>query len=211
MNQSNNKSGFEPADAGRLDELKRQLRKQAHLARRGQQDKDGLSEHVLRSTLRLAEVERAESAMFYVDVRDEVRTKPALSDAIAGSRRIVVPWCNDSGELELFHLESMDELASGMFGILEPALELRCVPHKCVGVSSLDAILVPGLAFDRIGGRLGHGRGYYDRLLRNARADCALIGLAWECQIFPEIPMGTQDIFMDFVVTERAIYEGRGQ
>lgn len=194
-----------------MDGLKKQLRQQAHANRRDQPDKDSLSQAIVSSCRALVEARRARTILFYVDVRDEVRTKQALPSALASSSRIVVPWCNDSGELELFHLESMDELATGRFGILEPSPELRQLPRKHVDVSELDAVIVPGVAFDRNGGRLGHGRAYYDRLLKNVRSDCALIGLAWECQIVPEIPMSEHDVFMDFVVTERTIYRGDGQ
>jgi 5-formyltetrahydrofolate cyclo-ligase len=210
MPRHDENSNCETSDAAHIDNLKRQLRKQAHVARQGQRDKDRLSRSIIESCLRLPEVERAGTVMFYVDVRDEVRTRNALPNALASSRQIVVPWCNDAGELELFRLESLDDLAPGMFGILEPAVELRRIPHRCVGVSELEAIIVPGLAFDSNGGRLGHGRAYYDRLLQHAKPECPLVGLAWECQMFEEIPMGEHDVFMDFVVTERTLYVGKG-
>jgi 5-formyltetrahydrofolate cyclo-ligase len=53
---------------------------------------------------------------------------------------------------------------------------------------------------------LGHGKGYYDKLLANVRPDTPLIGLAFECQMFPEIPVETHDVFMDKVITENAVY-----
>ena len=68
-----------------------------------------------------------------------------------------------------------------------------------------------GVAFDVSGGRLGHGRGYYDRLLADVRPDAPLVALAFECQLFPPIPMGTHDVYMDLVVTEKEIYRGRGR
>jgi 5-formyltetrahydrofolate cyclo-ligase len=75
----------------------------------------------------------------------------------------------------------------------------------------LDLIMVPGVAFDRQGGRTGHGKGYYDKLLQHARPDCPLVALAFECQMFPEIPVQSHDIYMDKVVTEDAVYTGRGR
>ena len=126
--------------------------------------------------------------MWYVDVRDEVRTRHALPDALASGKRIVIPYCV-AGELELFHLESMNELETGMYSILEPLAELREVAPKRVDVSALDLILVPGVAFDARGGRTGHGKGYYDKLLENARPETPLVSLAFECQMFDEIPM----------------------
>ena len=110
-----------------------------------------------------------DTVMYYIDVRSEVRTRHALPAAAGDGKKIVVPWCNDKGELELFHLESMDELAVGMYKILEPKPELRGLPAKQVRAEDLDLVMVPGVAFDRSGARMGHGKGYYDKLLQHAR------------------------------------------
>jgi 5-formyltetrahydrofolate cyclo-ligase len=149
--------------------------------------------------------------MYYIDVRSEVRTRHDLPNALTQGKKIVVPWCNDQGELELFHLENMDELALGMYKILEPKQELRGLPSKQVKATDLDLIMVPGVAFDRTGARMGHGKGYYDKLLQHARPDAPLVALAFECQLFPTIPTAAHDIFMDLIITERAIYEGKGR
>ena len=148
--------------------------------------------------------------MFYIDVRAEVRTRHNLEDALASGKKIVVPYCVD-GELELFHLESMDELEIGMYKILEPRADLRDVEAKRVDVSELDLIQVPGVAFDSMGGRTGHGKGYYDKLLEHAKPTTPLVAIAFECQIFPEIPMEDHDIYMDKVVTESNVFQGKGR
>ncbi len=98
--------------------------------------------------MQLPEYQRAKTVMFYVDVRTEVRTRQALPEALASGKRVVIPYCVD-GELELFHLESMDELELGMYRILEPKAELRSVAAKRTPVEELELILVPGVAFDR--------------------------------------------------------------
>jgi 5-formyltetrahydrofolate cyclo-ligase len=105
----------------------------------------------------------------------------------------------------------MDELAIGMYKILEPKSALRLHPNKQVQATELDLIMVPGVAFDRTGARMGHGKGYYDKLLQHARLDAPLAALAFECQLFPEIPTAPHDIFMDMIITERAIYPGKGR
>jgi len=192
-------------------ELKQFIRKQAHENRRNQEDKDGLSATIIRKFMELPEFQQAGTVMYYVDVRAEVRTRFALPDALATGKRIIVPWCNDDGELELFLLESMDELELGMYSILEPKQELRRLPEKVVQPQEIDLIMVPGVAFDERGGRTGHGKGYYDKLLEHARPDCPLVALAFDCQMFAEIPMQSHDIFMDKVITESAIHEGIGR
>lgn len=189
---------------------KQEIRTAAHENRRNQPDKDAVSQKIVENFMALPEYSAAKTVMFYVDVRDEVRTRHALPKAIESEQRIVIPYCVD-GELELFHLESMDELEIGMYKILEPKAELRSVESKRLGPTDLDLIMVPGVAFDRTGGRTGHGKGYYDKLLEHARADTPLIALAFECQMFPEIPCESHDIYMDKVVTESNVFDGRGR
>lgn len=189
---------------------KQAIREAAHANRRAQPDKDEVSAQIVSTFMSLPEYAAAETIMFYIDVRDEVRTRHALPAALSGDKRIVIPFCVD-GELELFHLQSIDELSVGMYKILEPRAELREVASKRLQPADLDLIMVPGVAFDKQGGRTGHGKGYYDKLLEHARPECPLVALAFECQIFAEIPMQDHDIYMDKVVTETAVYGGRGR
>jgi 5-formyltetrahydrofolate cyclo-ligase len=186
------------------------IREQAHANRNAQENKDELSKGIVARFMALPEYARAQTVLFYLDVRSEVRTRHSLEDALASGKRIVVPYCVD-GELELFHLEHLDELAVGMYKILEPKTELRTIPAKNIPVAEIDLIMVPGVAFDRRGGRTGHGKGYYDKLLEHARPETPLVALAFECQMFPEIPMQSHDVFMDKVITEAAVYEGLGR
>src|SRR5262249_47891911 len=179
-----------------LQERKRQIREQAHANRNAQPDKDGLSQQICATFAALPEYAAARAVLFYVDVRSEVRTRHYLPTALTHGKKVVVPWCNDRGELELFHLEGMDELAVGMYRILEPRPELRGLPHKLVAAEELDLVMVPGVAFDRTGARMGHGKGYYDKLLQHARPDAPLVALAFECQLFPEVPTAAHDVFM---------------
>lgn len=193
-----------------FQQRKQEIREQAHANRKAQPDKEELSRAICAQFASLPEYAAAKTVMFYVDVRTEVRTREYLPTALSHDKRIVVPYCVD-GELELFLLESMDELAVGMYKILEPKAELRNLPAKRIDVKELDLIMVPGVAFDRSGARMGHGFGYYDKLLEHARPDAPLVALAFECQLFPEIPTAPHDIFMDKIITEKAIYQGKGR
>jgi 5-formyltetrahydrofolate cyclo-ligase len=193
-----------------LFELKTAIRKQAHDNRRAQLDKDSVSDRIVDRFMKLGEYVSAKTVMFYVDVRDEVRTRQALPAALASGKRIVVPYCVD-GELELFWLEDMNELELGMYRILEPKTEMRSIEKKKLQPMDLDLIMVPGVAFDRNGGRTGHGKGYYDKLLQHARLDAPLIALSFECQLFEKIPAESHDIYMDKVVTELDVYVGKGR
>jgi len=191
-------------------ELKQKIRQQAHANRAALPEKDALSVAICDKFAALPEYASAGTVMLYVDVRSEVRTRHFLPTALQHGKRIVVPYCvNDV--LELFHLESMDELAVGMYKILEPRDELRRLPEKRVAVNELELVMVPGVAFDQRGARMGHGKGYYDKLLEHAQADAPLVALAFECQLFPEIPTQPHDVFMDKIITEQTVYQGRGR
>jgi 5-formyltetrahydrofolate cyclo-ligase len=200
-----------PSDTQSVQDLKNQLRRTAHDRRNAQVDKEELSRRIVGAFMSLPDYAHAETVMFYIDVRSEVKTRHDLDLAIASSKTIVVPWCNENGELELFHLESMDELEIGMYRILEPKPELRSIPEKQVNVESLDLIMVPGVGFDGRGARMGHGKGYYDKLLEHARGDTPLVALAFECQMFEQIPVAEHDVFMDRIVTEDRVISGRGR
>jgi len=189
---------------------KKIIREQAHSNRKDQEDKEGLSRLICEKFAALPAYAAAKTVMFYVDVRTEVRTRDYLATALQHGKKIVVPYCVE-GELELFWLQHMDDLAVGAYKILEPKVELRSLPERKVDVAELDLIMVPGVAFDRNGARMGHGFGYYDKLLEHARRETPLVALAFECQLFPGIPTQTHDIFMDQIITEREIYQGRGR
>lgn len=195
----------------RVQEQKKTIRDQAHENRRQQENKEDLSRAICEKFVSLPEYAAARTVMFYVDVRTEVRTREYLSTALTHGKKIVVPWCNETGDLALFWLKSMEDLAIGMYKILEPKLELRHLLDRQVPVVDLDLVMVPGVAFTREGARMGHGKGYYDKLLERARPDAPLVALAFECQLFPEIPTQDHDVFMDKIITESAVYEGRGR
>ena len=192
-------------------ELKAEIRKVAFANRKNQEDKDAISRRIMATFMEQPEYQQADTVMFYVDVRAEVRTRHDLPNALASGKKIVVPWCNADGELELFHLESMDELEIGMYKILEPREELRGLESKQVEVTELDVIMVPGVGFDSKGGRTGMGKGYYDKCLQHARPDAMLTAVCFDCQIFEEIPVQEHDIYMDKVITESTVFNGVGR
>ena len=80
-----------------------------------------------------------------------------------------------------------------------------------MSADQMDLVVVPGVGFGRDGARMGNGQGYYDRLLGSVRPDCPLVALCYECQLFDNLIVDAHDVFMDKVVTERAVYEGQGR
>lgn len=164
------------------------------------------SQRILDRLIALPRYQSAETVLAYVGHRSEVQTLPLIEQRLRDSEPTVVPWCED-GRLRLFRLESLDDLETGRYGISEPRRDLRSETSRMVPLSDIDVILVPGIAFDRSGGRLGQGKGYYDKLLQEARPRATLIGLAFNCQIVDEVPREAHDVPMDLIVTESSTIE----
>lgn len=191
-----------------LDEMRRrkkQLRREAKGWRRALLNRDELSRRIAARVMALPEYAEASTVLLYVSVGDEVRTGDLIRRCMEAGRRAVIPYCLPD-ELELFLLRNLDELTPGMLDILEPRPELRADPRRRVPIEEVDLVLVPGLAFDRRGGRLGHGKAYYDKLLGGKAESTRTVGLAFECQLVDEVPMAPHDVFLDRIVTEEDVY-----
>jgi len=188
-----------------LPRQRQQIRDEA-LRRRNQiADGESLSLRVFDRLTAQPEFLRAHTILMYLDVRSEVRTRWYLPTLWAEGRRVVVPSCQAEG-LALFHITSLDQLAPRTMQILEPRRELLELAKHEVAPGELDLVVIPGVAFDRRGNRLGYGKGYFDKLLHRVRPDAAKIAVCFECQVIPEIPTMPHDIRMDKVITENSIY-----
>jgi 5-formyltetrahydrofolate cyclo-ligase len=191
------------------------MRRAAYDARNAQADKDRISEIAVTSLLQLPEYKAGNTVLWYLDCRSELRTRHALPRILNSGKRIVVPYCtvDDSGQnkLGLWWLKAPDELVVGKWKILEPPRERWGESGREISPAQIDFVVVPGVAFGRDGARMGNGQGYYDRLLESVRPDCPLVALCYECQLFDDLIVDAHDVFMDKVVTEHAIYEGRGR
>lgn len=141
----------------------------------------------------------AETVCTFISVFKEPDTVEIIHRLWDEGKKVIVPITDtETNTLSLSYIESMSDLQKGTFGIPEPAV------IKPAAESEIDLILVPGLAFDREGGRMGFGKGYYDRLLEKTAA--VKIGLCYEFQLSPKIPTEAHDVPMDIIVTEEKIY-----
>jgi 5-formyltetrahydrofolate cyclo-ligase len=187
-----------------------QQRRLAYRARDRQPDKDGFSEVICRRIISLPWYSRARMVLWYAHCRSEVRTLAALVAELAVGKGVAVPYCtvDQTGDrcLGLWRLKSLDELRPGMWNILEPPRERWQEADRQILAEQLDAVVVPGVAFDIRGNRLGNGAGYYDRLLARLRSDAVLAGVCFESQLLADIVSQPHDVSMDYVVTERCIY-----
>jgi len=184
---------------------KQAIRREALARREAFPEKDAASKAIWTRFLALPQYHAAGTVLCYVHFGSEVRTQEFLPRLLADSKCLVVPYCQQD-ELGLFRLESIDELAPGTWGILEPRAELRSAPGKPVEPCQIDLVIVPGVAFDPRGNRLGYGKGYYDRLLRRLRPGVAKVGMAFECQLFEQLPSTENDVPVDLVITQCGRY-----
>lgn len=156
------------------------------------------------------EFQQADSVMLYAAFGSEVQTDLLIESTLAADKRLILPRVNPgSPELELYFVDDVSQqLASGYCGIPEPVAE-RCLRTL---LEEVNCVIAPGIAFDRFGGRLGYGGGYYDRLLNAlgpAQARVS-IGLGYEIQVVDEVPQGFFDARVAVLATElRLLVENR--
>jgi 5-formyltetrahydrofolate cyclo-ligase len=146
-----------------------------------------------------------ETLALYAPKGTEVDTARIDMFARARGLRIAYPLVVDGSKRLAFHEASVEALEHGHFGLREPRADAPAVE-----LSAIAAFLVPGLAFDRAGGRVGWGRGYYDVTLAAANPQALRLGLAFECQLVDEVPRDPHDIHLHYVVTEAAVYRAAG-
>ncbi|AYO31526.1 5-formyltetrahydrofolate cyclo-ligase [Biomaibacter acetigenes] len=148
----------------------------------------------------LSEFRGAKTIMFYVDAGNEVKTRDGLTKALSEGKRVVVPKVKKGYGLLAIEIKSLDELSPGTFGILEPAGEKGISPEE------IDLVVVPGVAFDKRGNRMGYGAGYYDSFLPKLRPEVKKVAVAFEIQVTDSLPAEEHDVKMDLIITENTIY-----
>jgi 5-formyltetrahydrofolate cyclo-ligase len=146
-------------------------------------------------------LEASEVAVF-ASLSGEVDTGPLMRSAAKAGKIVLLPRMLGAGQLEFAAADESEALVPGPFGIREPPASCPVRP-----LSGADLMLVPGLAFDRHGGRLGRGAGYYDRALAGAgRARPLCLGIGFALQLVERVPMTPLDALMDGVVTEEEFF-----
>jgi len=143
---------------------------------------------------------RAKVVLCYVAHRGEVETRPILDQVLADGKRLVVP-VTVPAHRQLIAAEIQDprrDLTPGPYGIPHPKRIVGChVPHK-----KLDLVIVPGVAFDKKGRRLGRGGGYFDRFLEKVPKKTPRVGLAFKFQVVTALPWESHDQPVNKVITE---------
>ena len=149
------------------------------------------------SLLSLGCIRSADTVMMYMSAFNEPKTDTLLAELTGSGKRIAVPVSNKTDHTITPSVVS-GSFVKGEYGICEPDV------LQPITADEIDVVIVPALAFDRCGNRLGFGKGYYDRLLSELGG--VKIGVGYEFQLLDKLPVSEHDIAMDIIVTEREIY-----
>lgn len=143
------------------------------------------------------EYKDAANIFVYVSYKSEVDTHKIISKAIVDGKRVFVPKVisNEEG-MEALEIKGLHDFKKGSYGILEP------MGSDYVKPQIIDLILVPGLAFDKKGGRIGYGGGFYDRYMKSTSKSTVKIGICYDFQMVEEVTMDFNDVLVDKVITD---------
>jgi len=145
----------------------------------------------------LDEVISASSVFIYVSFASEVDTHVIIRQCLEEGKSLAVPKIVDADHMIAVRFTSWEDLSPDVMGILTPTL-------PAADIGPFDIAVIPGLGFTFAGGRLGYGRGYYDKWL-SANTAKTRIALAFEAQLVENLPTGTDDIPVDIIVTEKRV------
>ncbi len=182
--------------------MKELLRREMLLKRSGQSPEAiaEKSKAVGERLLAMPEWHKAKTLMLYASTRSEVQTRTLMESALAQGKRVCLPVRNEEGAaMDAYFLASPNELVMGDLGFFEPPKK----ENERAEPSLLDLVILPGIAFDENGNRLGRGMHYYDLFLPKVR--CRKIALAFEMQLVAQVPVEDHDMPVDKIVTEKRI------
>ncbi len=150
--------------------------------------------------LKLAHLKDPKNILLYYPVHGEADLTGIITSL--KNKNLVLPRIKDKTSLSFHIIEGVADLKKGKFNLHEPKSHLKKVKLK-----DIDLILVPGIVFDYAGHRIGYGKGYYDRLLKEAK--CPKIGIAYEFQLVKNIPAEAHDIPVDLILTEKRLIHAK--
>ncbi len=180
---------------------KKEIRKHMKelLSKQTESDIREKSERIRNSLKKLGEYKDAKTILFYVSIEKEVSTREIIAEAISDGKSVVVPKVNHKTKIMTLHrISHLEELSPGYIGILEPIGKPEVFP-----TSGIDLAVIPGIAFDERGHRLGRGGAFFDRLLKHV--ECPKIALGFDFQIIDSIPTLPHDVPIDVVITEKRV------
>jgi len=161
----------------------------------------GAGKEIWKKLKKLDCFKKARTVMFYISAKKEVDTHFMIKRSMDMDKEIVVPYVTKKG-ISVSLLNDFDsDLAEGCFGIPEPKKGCkRRIPYK-----DIELVIIPAVAFDMNGSRLGFGKGYYDKFLKRMPLRAKFVGIGYDFQILKKLPKEKHDILMDMILTERRV------
>lgn len=187
-------------------ETKAEIRKRILEVRKGLTDEEAASKSgaIVQKVIKTPEYREADNILLYADYCREVMTRGIFEDALLHRKKIFFPRVDSlTNTMAFYQVISVRQLGRGYRDILEPKEDIRSRYRFQPKEDTL--VILPGVAFDTSGYRIGYGKGFYDRFLADRR-QLSTMALAYACQIVDEIPKDAHDIKMDKIVTEEIIY-----
>ena len=182
-------------------EEKRALRRKFAAERQAIPEKERLekSRAICNNFLSSMAYDHSDTVLLYYSINSEVDTQELIDSVLASGKRLALPVCRENSEMIFRYIESREDLTKGFFSALEPKAGLEEFKEARHAIC-----VIPAIAFDKEGYRIGYGKGYYDMFLKDMTA--LKIGVCHSFQLVDEIPSEPHDIKMDMIVTEREIW-----
>jgi 5-formyltetrahydrofolate cyclo-ligase len=191
-----------------IQETKSEIRKEisARLSALSKEALAAVNSRLTQQLFEFANFIEANIVLLYFQKENEVSTDAIIRKCHEYRKVVILPAFNiEKHTMKLMKVDKPEtDLVKGPRGIPEPD------PNRCkvVPIDVIDIAIVPGNAFDEKGGRIGSGEGYYDRLIPKLPATTRKVGLAYELQLYPQVPMTHHDRYVDIIITEeRIIYK----
>lgn len=159
------------------------------------EDRTRKSKIIEERLFRTSVFKKAKKVMCYIAWGGEVDTKDLIKRAQSQGKIITVPACTKFRIMKPCILGKSAALKRGRYGLWEPAI------RRFINAKDLDLVIVPGVAFDKEGHRLGRGKGYYDRFLKKLPKETVSVGLAFDFQILPHLPTTPHDVSVDKIIS----------
>lgn len=166
-------------------------------------NKEKMDKEIIKRFCESKYYKEAKRMFIYISYGTEINTKGIITKALNENKEIYVPRTEfHTRIMDAVEIISFDNLIESSYGILEPLKE-----EPEINPNELDLIVVPGVAFDRNGGRMGYGAGFYDRYFKKIQKEnvkrITKIALAYDFQVVDKVPMNKQDIPVDYIITEK--------
>lgn len=186
-----------------IRDIKNRMRAEVRAARDAlsPEEKTALDRAICQQFRGLASFRFSEILLAYYPLEEEVDVRPLIEEALSLGKRVALPRCHDGNLMDFYFIKSLSDVESGAYGIMEPRED--CERYGQDGTKPA-IMLIPALAYDKFGYRLGYGRGYYDRYVN--RFGGVKAGLCYRAFFkTAPLPRGRYDMAVDYVVTEKGV------